>query len=231
LSILKEIGLTDKSILDCGCGAGEYVQELMKEKNSKVWGIEFSEEKVNQYKSRYPFLANVLQGNIENMPFEDQTFDLIILNEVLEHVPSQDEGLREIYRVMKPGGNLIVFSPNRLYPFETHGVLSKKSDNIISKSIPFIPYIPIWLGSKLFRYRARNYFPVELRGLLKGQNFKIRKHFFITQTFEGIGGGIGRLAPLRHFLRNIFSTIEKIPVLRMPFCVSQVLVVEKSGGQ
>jgi ubiquinone/menaquinone biosynthesis C-methylase UbiE len=229
LAIIKRLGLDNKNILDCGCGAGEYVQELMKQKNLRVWGIEFNAEKVNQYKNQYPSLTNVIQGDIENMPFEDQSFDVIILNEVLEHIPNQMEGLREIYRVLKPLGKLIVFSPNRLYPFETHGVLSKKSDNIISKSIPFIPYIPIRLGAKLFRYRARNYFPIELRRILKRQNFRIKRHFYITQTFEGIGGGFGAPAPMKIFLRNIFSIIEKIPVLRTPFSASQVLVVEKSG--
>lgn len=231
LSIINEVGLDDKTILDCGCGAGEYVQELMKQKNAKVWGIEFSEEKVNQYKSQYPSMSNVLQGDIENMPFESESFDLVILNEVLEHVPNQIEGLREIYRVLKRNGKLIVFSPNRLYPFETHGVLSKKSDNIISKSIPFIPYIPIRLGSKLFRYRARNYFPIELRRILKDQGFRINRHFYITQTFEGIGGGIGGPASMKKLLRNIFSIIEKIPVLRTPFSVSQVLIVQKFGDE
>jgi ubiquinone/menaquinone biosynthesis C-methylase UbiE len=229
LAIIKEIGLDNKTILDCGCGAGEYVRELMKEKNVNVWGIEFSTEKVNLYKSQFPSLSNVFQGDIENMPFESENFDLVILNEVLEHIPSQVAGLREIYRVLKPFGKLIVFSPNRLYPFETHGILSKKSDNIISKSVPFIPYLPIRLGAKLFRYRARNYFPMELRRILKKQNFRIERHFYITQTFEGIGGGIGAPAPMKNFLRNVFSILEKIPVLRAPFSVSQVLVVEKSG--
>jgi hypothetical protein len=68
-----------------------------------------------------------------------------------------------------------------------------------------------------------------LRRILKRQNFRIKRHFYITQTFEGIGGGFGAPAPMKIFLRNMFSIIEKIPVLRTPFSASQVLVVEKSG--
>lgn len=220
------IHLENKKILDCGCGAGEYVIELMKFKNTEVYGIEFNDEKVRNYKNLYPSNSGVIQGDIQNMPYENSAFDLVILNEVLEHIPDQKKGLSEIYRVLKPSGHLIVFSPNRFYPFETHGVYLKNSKMKISKAFPFIPYIPLWISNKIFYYPARNYFPLELNNLLKECKFHIKKQTYITQTFEGIGE-MEFLRPLRMILRNTFKLIEKFPIFRIPFSVSQVLLAEK----
>lgn len=228
LAIIRKVGLINKTILDCGCGKGDYIPFLLTEGGKEVYGIEYNHEKVNAYNIRFAGANNVIQGNIENMPYADQMFDLILLNEVLEHVPDHNKGLEEIYRILKPGGKLVLFSPNRIYPFETHGVFLKGTSRLVSKAFPFMPYIPLFIGNIIFDYRARNYFPYELRKLLKEHNFGVEKHTFITQTFEGIGG-LEFLKSFRSILRGMLNLIEKIPFVRIPFSASQVIIGMKAG--
>ena len=84
------------------------------------------------------------------MDIETESFDLALLNEVLEHVTNETKALQEIWRVLKPKGILIIFSPNRLYPFETHSVYHKRLGRKLPITVPFIPYIPILLAQMAF---------------------------------------------------------------------------------
>jgi SAM-dependent methyltransferase len=76
----------------------------------------------------YPFLRiahatlrdsdiSLVNGNLYALPFPDDTFDKIILSEVLEHLEDDVRGLREIVRVLKPGGLVAITVPNENYPF------------------------------------------------------------------------------------------------------------------
>lgn len=222
LAIIKKIIKREATVLDCGCGAGEYIPGLL-EVSKHIYGIEYNQGKVDKFKAAHPGLNNVVQGDIENMPYESNKFDFVILNEVLEHIPNDRRGLEEIRRVLKSGGKVIIFSPNRLYPFETHGVHWKNSGKSLTHAFPFIPYIPLALGQTIFIYWARNYFPTELRSLLRETGYTVQKHFYITQTFEGIGKST-MLKPIRKYLRAMMNIIEMVPVARIPFSVSQVVI-------
>ena len=88
----------------------------------------------------------------EHLPFADGTFDAVLLNEVIEHVRDDAATLREACRVARPGGNVVIFAPNRLYPFETHGVYLGK--RYVFGNIPFVHYLPDFLRRRLGAPRA-----------------------------------------------------------------------------
>jgi ubiquinone/menaquinone biosynthesis C-methylase UbiE len=225
--ITSYANLKNKFILDCGCGSGNYLLFFMNY-SENVFGIEYSGEKVEKYKSGGISGDNIVQGNIEDMPFENQKFDLVFLNEVLEHISNQEKALKEIYRVLKKDGIMVVITPNRFYPFETHGIIYKSKNWLFPLYIPLIPYIPVKVGKIFFEYPARNYFSWELRKLIKENGFNITKHTFISQTFEGIGGINNEFYMLlRPILRKIFFIMEKIPLLKKFICVSQVIIAKK----
>lgn len=209
-------------ILDCGCGSGQYVLGLL-DAGADAWGVEYEEEHVLQFRAQNPSYAErVSQANVEQLPFGDAEFDAVLLNEVLEHVPDDSQGLRETLRVLKPGGWLFVFSPNRAYPFEAHGVFLGQSERRVPHYMPFIPYIPIPLGSKVFRYWARNYWPGELRKLITDAGFEIVRNDYVWQTFENISGKQPRLlSRLKPGLRQIAAVGERLPVVQMIGGVSQ----------
>jgi ubiquinone/menaquinone biosynthesis C-methylase UbiE len=209
-------------ILDGGCGSGQYVLGLLAA-GADAWGIDYEADKVAQFRAENPAHAErVSQGNVERLPFGDAEFDAALLNEVLEHVPNDRMGLRETLRVLKPGGWLFVFSPNRAYPFEAHGVYLGQSERRVPHYAPFIPYIPVPLGSKVFRYWARNYWPGELRRLIGDAGFEIVGNAYVWQTFENISGKqprlLGRLKP---GLRQVAAVGERVPGLQMIGAVSQ----------
>jgi SAM-dependent methyltransferase len=190
-------------------------------------GIEYLEQKVAIARADPDLSPFIWQGDLEEIPFESSSFDAALMNEVLEHVPDEMRVLKEVHRILKPGGILFVFSPNRWFPFETHGVDLKWCNWKIPPYVPFIPYIPLPLGRVVLGYRARNYWPWELRELLKRNGFAVAKADFVWQTFENISGSqpwFIRLA--RPALRIVSNLCGKVPVLRR-LGVSQVLIVSK----
>jgi ubiquinone/menaquinone biosynthesis C-methylase UbiE len=227
--LARHLDLRSRRILDCGCGAGEYVLRFL-EFTPHVQGIEYNADKVRQHKERGQHPELVQQGDIEHLPYADGSFDVVFLNEVLEHVPDDLAGLREIHRVLAPGGRLAIFSPNRLYPFETHGVACLRTGRGLPHYTPGIPYIPLALGNRWFRYYARNYFPGELAELLQRAGFTVRQRGWIGQTFEGIShnqpGVLRRLSPA---LRRLSFLCERIPLLNRFTAVSQFVVAEKQA--
>jgi ubiquinone/menaquinone biosynthesis C-methylase UbiE len=216
--------LRGRSVIDCGCGAGEYVRALAN-LGADAWGIEYSADKIDEAQ-RLGGLpeGRVAVGDLEAIEFPDDRFDVALINEVLEHVPHDDRAIREIHRILKPGGVAVIFSPNRLYPFETHGV-SLRSGAKIPHYTPFVPYVPVRLG--LFQYWARNYWPWELRALVRAGGFSIERCAYVWQTFENISGNQPRLIrALRPLLRTVARALEATPVL-CAFGVSQLVVARK----
>ena len=227
--LARDLDLKGRRVLDCGCGAGEYVLRFA-EVARAVRGIEYNAEKVRQHVARGILPDLVRQGDIEHLPFEDGAFDIVLLNEVLEHVPDDLRALREINRVLAPGGVLAIFSPNRLYPFETHGV-SLKSGRGLPHFTPGIPYIPLALGNRWFRYHARNYFPWELVALVRQAGFTVRKRRWMGQTFEGISHNQPRIVRvLSPLLRRISFVLECVPLVNRFSGCSQYLLLEKPAA-
>jgi SAM-dependent methyltransferase len=102
-------------ILDLGSGKGKFLLEAA-ECGAQVTGLEVSEEYIALAKERLRaagYSAEIVQGVGEKMPFADNTFDFINIGEVIEHVDNPMQMLREVYRVLKPGGQVYLSVPNR----------------------------------------------------------------------------------------------------------------------
>lgn len=96
-------------ILEIGCGSGEYLNGLRRDK-WEVTGIDISEYAVSIAKKKYNL--NVMMGDLLSMKFEEKSFDLVILRHVLEHLPDPDEELKEIRRILKDNGLIYLVIPN-----------------------------------------------------------------------------------------------------------------------
>ncbi len=92
-------------ILDVGCGEGKIWQLFP---GLDITGLDISEENL---KKAGKYLKPV-KGPAEKLPFKDQSFDLVIASEILEHLIAPEKVLQEIDRVLKPGGLAIVTYPN-----------------------------------------------------------------------------------------------------------------------
>ena len=153
-----------RRVLDCGCGAGDYVLALAAARRRRV-GHRISREKLANAPA--PVVGRVSVGDLHHIALRDGSVDVALLNEVLEHVPDDRRALREVHRVLRPGGVLLIFSPNRRYPFETHGAYVKGSTRRIPHYVPLIPYVPLPLARTVVDFWARNYWPGELRRLVQ----------------------------------------------------------------
>jgi SAM-dependent methyltransferase len=218
--------LRGRRVIDCGCGSGGYVRALA-DRGADVFGIEIEASKLREAALAPDLAGRVESGDVAHLGFEDGSFDVALLNEVLEHVPDDRRALREVHRILRPGGRLVIFSPTRIHPFETHGVRLRGSGRRVPHWVPFVPWIPVRIGRWLVDYWARNYWPSELRARVRESGFEILHTGSVWQTFENISGHqpgwLRRLAPR---LRAVCERLERTPVLRA-FGVSQLIVAEK----
>jgi ubiquinone/menaquinone biosynthesis C-methylase UbiE len=214
-------------VIDCGCGEGHYTLSLLKTFSVNIVGIEYQKDKVLSTRNIPELRDRIIHGDIEHIPYPDRYFDVALLNEVLEHIPDEKRALSEIHRVLVKGGLVIIFAPNRWYPFETHGVYLKKTGKNVPIWVPFIPYVPLRVGKIIFDYWARNYWQSEMVHLIQTTQFKVVERAWMWQTFENISGNQPTL--VRHFrpiLRFISKLCQILPVVKR-FGVSQVIVARK----
>lgn len=102
-----------RTILDIGCATG-YIGHKLKTKKNQVVGVDISKAAIKEAKK---VLDKGFVVDIENekLPFKNDYFDLIICSEVIEHIFNIESFLKEIKRVLKKGGSLIITTPNFLY--------------------------------------------------------------------------------------------------------------------
>lgn len=92
-------------ILDAGCGKGRYLRNLLNDcPSAKLYGCDLSPVVMNSI----PESISLSQGSLLNLPFEDNFFDLVYVVEALEHAVHLDGALRELIRVVKKGGSLLI---------------------------------------------------------------------------------------------------------------------------
>jgi ubiquinone/menaquinone biosynthesis C-methylase UbiE len=133
------------AVLDCGMGMGFYslvMSELYPE--IIVYGIDY-EEKVLRYAQQQ--LAGrrvvVTRGDIHHLHFADDSFDRVVMSEVLEHLADDDGALRQIARVMKPGAILALTVPDCHYPY-WYDPINRVAEGIFHRPIRQGPFAGIW---------------------------------------------------------------------------------------
>jgi ubiquinone/menaquinone biosynthesis C-methylase UbiE len=106
----------EKDVLDVACGTG-YGSEILSEAGANVTAVDVSESALVAVSARLRDNATVLRGDIRDLPLSDNSFDLVVCWETIEHIQEGDRALAEIKRVLRPDGILLVSSPNpRVYP-------------------------------------------------------------------------------------------------------------------
>lgn len=120
----SENGLNKPRILDFGCGAGEIVQ-AGRERGLDIWGADPYEAKQTDLHHRMTAAGGDTVSHIrrienDTLPFPDDHFDVIVSNQVFEHVQDLDKPLKEIRRVLRPGGAFLSMFPVRETWWEGH---------------------------------------------------------------------------------------------------------------
>ena len=213
--IRRHLALEGQRILDIGCGIGTFVQRL-RQFSPAVYGVDIDGERVRRGSTAVENLALAVG---ERLPFADETFDLVLLHEVIEHVDSDRGTLLEAMRVLRPGGHICIFCPNRLYPFETHGVFL--GQRYIFGNIPLVNWLPDPLRRRLAPH-ARAYTKRGLRRLYRGLPLRA---IVDTVIYPGFDHVLARRRWAGNALRALLYPLENTP-LRI-FGLSHFVVLEK----
>ena len=105
--------------MDAGIGTGELTAALAHHRPDAAWhGIDISDAMLDKAAARLNLKADFRQANLTDLPYEDNTFDLIISAHALEHMPDPDVGMAELLRVLKPGQPFVIVA-TRLCPITT----------------------------------------------------------------------------------------------------------------
>ncbi len=115
--INKIINLFDnKEVLEIGCGTGQFSIELSKVSKNYI-ASDYSLNMINEFKKNYnDNKINFMVEDITNLSFSDNTFDIVLIPNVLHVIKGYNTALNEAYRVLKPNGILIV--PTFIYDYK-----------------------------------------------------------------------------------------------------------------
>lgn len=204
-----------KRVLDNGCGVGIYLEQLAREAGA-AHGLEYDFPRATAAVHR---VQNIVQGAGEHMPYADESFDLVLSHEVLEHVQDDQAAVREIVRVLKPGGRLLLFVPNRGYPFETHGVYWRGRYHF--GNIPLVNYLPRFLRQRLAPH-VRAYSGRDLMRLFQSTPVRTRSKTIIYGAYDNI---IARWPRWGRAIRGLLQWLESTPLRALG--LSHFWVVEK----
>jgi SAM-dependent methyltransferase len=216
LSMIRQYAqLEGKRILDIGCGLGMYVEQF-RQYSTDVHGVDVDADKVAEASLRLP---NIHQAPGEALPFPDDTFDVILLNEVIEHVDDDQLTIREAYRCLRPGGQIVIFAPNRLYPWETHGFYFL--GRYYFRLLPFVNWLPNPIRD-LFCPHVRIYTAAKIKSLFDGLAVRFEAVSHIFPGLDNIAARHGTVGPRLH---QFVDWVEQTP-LRC-FGISHFVVARK----
>lgn len=199
-----------------GCGVGSYLVRLA-ERASFAAGLDIEVERAIEAHRKGP---NTLGGAGEFLPFSNDSFDMVLSHEVLEHVQDDRKAIQEIIRILKPGGRLILFVPNRGYPFETHGMYWNRTYHF--GNIPLINYLPRRWRDKLAPH-VDVYTRKDLEDLFEGLPVQFIHRSILFGAYDNI---IARTPALGKALRFVLQWMEKTPIRGLG--LSHYWVVEKT---
>ena len=113
-SFLKKYINKNSKVLEVGCGTGVFT-EVIKKLSNNIIATDISKNMLLEAKKRNPDVE-FKEADIENLPFKDQEFDLVIAINSFSYVPKKNKGIKEIQRVLKKNGKFLIIDMNFLSP-------------------------------------------------------------------------------------------------------------------
>jgi 2-polyprenyl-3-methyl-5-hydroxy-6-metoxy-1,4-benzoquinol methylase len=179
--LLRGVDLKGLRMLDGGSGGGHFSAAATR-RGAQVTSVDVGANLIRQVQKRAGSRGVI--ASILELPFPDGAFDLVVSTEVIEHTPEPERAVRELCRVVKPGGMLVLTSPNRLW-----------------QSV-----VRFATRAKLRHYAGHENFlwPERARGLVEGSGLRV-EHFqgfnalpLFRPVFEpllALGDRLGEIAP------------------------------------
>jgi 2-polyprenyl-3-methyl-5-hydroxy-6-metoxy-1,4-benzoquinol methylase len=187
---LMSVELAGARVLDGGCGVGALTRVLTA-KGARVVALDIGPQLAAQTQQRCGCAAVV--GTLMALGFLSDTFDVVLSSEAIEHTPNPEHAVRELYRVLRPGGHLVLSTPNRLWQGPVR----------LASTIGWRPYD----GYENFLW------PGELRRLLEQQGGQVIDH-------RGIHLWPFQIVPLRRLSTTVDCFGRRLLPLMINQCIS-----------
>lgn len=202
-------------ILVDGCGVGLYVDKL-RQLTPHVFGLDVE---FGHVAAAARTLDRLVVAAGERLPYPDECFDLVLSHEVIEHMQDDRAAATEMARVLRPGGRIVLFCPNRWYPVETHGVYWRGRYHF--GNIPLVNYLPNRWRNRLAPH-VRTYTAGDLRRLFAGLRLRRLSH---ARIFGGYDNLVARLGWAGRVIRALLHAAEHTPLRLLG--LSHFLVLER----
>lgn len=187
-------------VLDNGCGVGRFFDYLSDD--HQAYGVDLSGQMLAKARQRHPQVA---QSDSTRLPFAEATFDLVFALSLLHHLPQPLDGLAEIARVLRPGGQVVLVDTNRSLLSTLPRHLAYRRDNFSDdhanlhrsdylrwiqthftlKQVRFIGYLayPFGFPDMMGPLRRIAYPPSLIRALIHADNWLSRVPYLKTQSW------------------------------------------------
>ena len=187
---LKFVGRPANRVLEVGCGAGNVI--LRVPGTDRIIGADFSVPMLHQARASantFNRKLGLMASDVTSLPFSNASSETVIALGVLEYVENPSIALKEMHRVLEPGGTLVLSSPNACSPFVTIDDAAKSLKNTITQDL--LPTVirrrlKKWLGKSdesYFTHKRHRFAPNQIRETLETLGFEISEEKFHTFGF------------------------------------------------
>lgn len=164
-------------LLEIGCGEGRGI-ELLTSKVNSYSAVDKIDEVVVQLSEKYKE-ATIIQATIPPLPFEDNSFNSIVSFQVIEHIKDDATYLKEIHRILKPGGRALISTPNikmtlSRNPWHMREYTAKELTELCENTFSKVEMKGITGNDKVMEYYEQN--KVSVNKIMKFDIFNLQYH-------------------------------------------------------
>jgi SAM-dependent methyltransferase len=189
-------------VADLGCGSGAFT-ELLRRAGYQSVGLDISPKLVALGRRKYPGLE-LIEGDAENLPFETESLDGVLLSGLVHHFPNPRRLAAEVQRVLKPGGRFVAFDPNRMNPFMW---LYR------NRSSPFYSSVGVTENERPILARR-------VADIFRDEGFNVQSDFLAGLAYRYVASRRTRvLLPIYNFIDNVLFNLAVLKPFR-PFVLT-----------
>ncbi len=194
-----------RRLLDVGCGTGHHLAQL-RDRGYEATGVDGSAEMLEHARVLNPG-ADIRQADVESLPFPDESFDYVLCVEVLRYLPDPSGCIREIARVLKPGGICLVTAAP-LLSLNGYWLVNRIANRVAVGNLVRLKQFFATSGRLRRSFRDAGFTKIDVQGVYSGPINWVERLTpwalpFVLRLWEPLDGAVSSLPLVREF-SNMF---------------------------